>query len=90
MQLGFSRRNVARTPRQKSPRRPLPRRRLWLERLEDRSLLTAVAVPADAVSWWTANSTASDALGSNNATLYNVTYATGEVGKAFSFNGSNG
>ncbi|MGH7140478.1 MAG: LamG-like jellyroll fold domain-containing protein, partial [Pirellulales bacterium] len=49
-----------------------------------------MALPADAVSWWTANNTASDALALNNATLYNATYATGEVGKAFSFNGSNG
>jgi hypothetical protein len=51
---------------------------------------TAVALPSNAVSWWTANSTANDALGLNNATLSNVTYTTGEVGKAFSFNGSNG
>jgi glucose/arabinose dehydrogenase len=51
---------------------------------------TAVALPANAVSWWTANNTAADALGLNNATLSNVTYTTGEVGKAFSFNGSNG
>jgi hypothetical protein len=50
---------------------------------------TAVALPSNAVSWWTANSTANDALGLNNATLSNVTYATGEVGKAFSFNGTN-
>ncbi|HVC96577.1 MAG TPA: LamG-like jellyroll fold domain-containing protein [Pirellulales bacterium] len=70
--------------------RPRQRTRLRLEVLEERSLLTAVALPADAVSWWTANNTASDALGLNNATLSNVTYATGEVGKAFSFNGSNG
>ena len=46
--------------------------------------------PADAVSWWTANNTAADAMGLNNATLSSVTYATGEVGKAFSFNGANG
>jgi hypothetical protein len=51
---------------------------------------TAVALPSNAVSWWTANSTANDALGLNNATLSSVTYTTGEVGKAFSFNGSNG
>jgi hypothetical protein len=63
---------------------------LALEGLEDRCVPTAVALPANAVSWWTANSTASDVLGLNNATLSNVTYATGEVGQAFSFNGTNG
>jgi hypothetical protein len=55
--------------------------------LEDRTVPTAVAVPANAVSWWTANNTANDALGLNNATLTNVTYTTGEVGQAFNFNG---
>ncbi len=66
------------------------RSRFNIEQLEDRTVPTAVALPSNAVSWWTANSTANDALGLNNATLSNVTYTTGEVGKAFSFNGSNG
>jgi hypothetical protein len=57
--------------------------------LEDRVVLTAVAVPSGIVSWWTANNTAADAMGLNNATLTNVKYAAGEVGQAFSFNGSN-
>jgi hypothetical protein len=61
-----------------------------VELLEDRTVLTAVAVPSGVVSWWTANNTANDVYGLNNATLYNVTYATGEVGQAFNFNGSNG
>jgi hypothetical protein len=61
-----------------------------VEMLEDRTVPTAVALPANAVSWWTANNTANDALGLNNATLTNVTYTTGEVGQAFNFNGSNG
>jgi hypothetical protein len=65
------------------------RLRLSLEPLEDRTVATAVALPSNAVSWWTANNTANDALGLNNATLTNVTYTTGEVGKAFSFNGTN-
>jgi streptogramin lyase len=69
-------------------RRPSYRPRL--EVLEDRTVPTAVAAPSGLVSWWTANNTAADAMGLNNATLYNVTYTTGEVGKAFSFNGSNG
>lgn len=66
------------------------RQRLCLEVLEDRTLLTAAAVPSGIVSWWTANSTAADAMGLNNATLSNVTYTTGEVGKTFNFNGLNG
>jgi hypothetical protein len=41
------------------------------------------------VSWWTGDNTAADLKGLNNATLTNVTYATGEVGQAFSFNGTN-
>src|SRR5579864_213508 len=67
-----------------------PSVRLLLERLEDRTVPTAVALPNNAVSWWTANNTANDALGLNNATLTNVTYSPGEVGQAFNFNGSNG
>jgi DNA-binding beta-propeller fold protein YncE len=74
----------------RTSRRRFAPRRLELEMLEDRSVPTAVALPSNAVSWWTANSTANDALGLNNATLSNVTYSTGEVGKAFSFNGLNG
>jgi hypothetical protein len=65
------------------------RRPLCLEALEDRTVPTAVAVPSGIVSWWTANNTAADAMGLNNATLTGVTYANGEVGKAFSFNGVN-
>jgi hypothetical protein len=64
--------------------------RLRVEVLEDRTVPTAVAAPANLISWWTANNTAADAMGLNNATLSNVTYATGEVGNAFRFNGVNG
>jgi hypothetical protein len=71
-------------------RRRFVPRRLHVEVLEERTVPTAVALPSNAVSWWTANSTPNDALGLNNATLTNVTYTTGEVGKAFSFNGLNG
>ena len=47
-----------------------------LECLEGRELLTAVAVPSGLVSWWTADNTAADLTGLNNATLYNgATYA---------------
>jgi hypothetical protein len=41
------------------------------------------------ISWWSANNTAADVYGLNNAALSNVTYATGEVGNAFNFNRSN-
>src|SRR5437764_559814 len=71
-------------------RRNTRRQPLCLEVLEDRTVPTAVAVPSGVVSWWTANNTANDTLGLNNATLSNVTYVTGEVGNAFNFNGSNG
>jgi hypothetical protein len=50
-------------------------------------VLTAVAPPSGLVSWWTADNTAADLKGLNNATPINVTYATGEVGEAFSFDG---
>jgi hypothetical protein len=56
--------------------------------LENRLVPTAVAVPTGIVSWWTANNTANDVYGLNNATLTGVTYVAGEVGQAFSFNGS--
>jgi hypothetical protein len=75
-----------RSPRRK-PRRQFASRRLHLEELETRSLLTPVAAPSGLVSWWTANGTTADAMGLNNATLTGVTYATGEVGQAFSFDG---
>jgi hypothetical protein len=58
-----------------------------VEGLEDRFVPTAVAVPSGLVSWWTANGTAADVTGLNNATLTGVTYAGGEVGQAFNFDG---
>jgi hypothetical protein len=76
----------------KSPRTPArrPRARLDVEPLEGRDVPAAVAPPSGLVSWWTADNTAADLEGLNNATLSNVTYAAGEVGQAFNFNGSNG
>ena len=85
-QRGRCRKSSARS----SAGRTRPRTQLYLEALEDRCVPTAVAVPSGIVSWWTANNTAADAMGLNNATLSNVTYTTGEVGKAVSFNGLNG
>jgi hypothetical protein len=78
----------ARCRHRRQARQRHTRPRLYVEVLEDRTVPTAVALPSNAVSWWTANSTANDALGLNNATLYNVTYSTGEVGQAFSFTGT--
>jgi hypothetical protein len=88
--LSDSPKSSPRRPHRREARRRFAPRRLHVEALEDRTVPTAVALPANAVSWWTANSTANDALGLNNATLSNVTYTTGEVGQAFSFNGRNG
>ena len=47
-------------------------------------------VPPGLVSWWRAEGNALDALGANNGTLQGgATFAPGEVGQAFSFNGSS-
>jgi hypothetical protein len=87
--LSDSPKSSRRPRRRREGRRRLAAFRPFLETLEDRTVPTAVAVPGGIVSWWTANNTAADVYGLNNATLANVTYATGEVGQAFSFNGSN-
>jgi hypothetical protein len=42
------------------------------------------------VSWWPGNGNALDIVSGNNGSLSNgVTYAPGEVGQAFNFNGNN-
>ncbi len=65
-------------------------RPLRMEQLEARALLAAVAAPSGLVSWWSANGNGADVMGLNNATLYNgATYAAGEVGQAFKFDGVN-
>jgi outer membrane protein assembly factor BamB len=69
--------------RRKNRRPPLrpARRRLTLESLEERSLLALV-------SYWSADNTAIDPISGNNGTLYNgASYAAGQVGQAFSFDG---
>ncbi len=49
-----------------------------------------VTPPAGLISWWRAEGDATDALSANNGTLHGeVAFAAGEVGQAFSFNGSN-
>jgi hypothetical protein len=72
-----------RAPKRRPGFRPM------VEVLEERTVPTAVAVPSGLVSWWTANNTAADQTGTNNATLYGVHYATGMVGQAFSFDGQD-
>src|SRR5262245_30843672 len=60
-----------------------------LEYLEDR-LAPAVLPPAGLVSWYRAEGNASDFAGSNNGTLQGgATFTTGEVGQAFSLNGTD-
>jgi len=50
-----------------------------------------VPPPAGLVSWWRGEGNASDEEGLNNGTLQNgVTFAPGEVGQAFSFDGTSG
>jgi hypothetical protein len=47
-------------------------------------------VPSGVISWWPADGNALDIEGTNNGTLENgATFASGEVGQAFSFNGVN-
>ena len=47
--------------------------------------------PANLTSWWKAEGNASDVNNANNGTLSgSVTFAAGKVGRAFSFNGTNG
>jgi hypothetical protein len=46
--------------------------------------------PVGLVSWWPGEGNANDIVGANNGTLLNgATFAAGEAGSAFSFNGSN-
>ncbi|HJQ26366.1 MAG TPA: LamG-like jellyroll fold domain-containing protein [Blastocatellia bacterium] len=49
-----------------------------------------VPPPANMVSWWRAEGNPNDSVGTNNGVWVGTpAYATGEVGQAFSFNGSN-
>jgi hypothetical protein len=51
---------------------------------------TCATPPSGLVSWWRAEGSASDGVDSNNGTLLNgASFASGMVGQAFSFNGSN-
>src|SRR5438477_11049331 len=51
---------------------------------------TCVPPPPDMVSWWPGDGNTDDIMdGNSGAFVGNATYATGEVGQAFSFDGSN-
>ena len=64
------------------------RREVGLERLEERTLLAAVAPPSGVISWWTADNTPADLMGPNNGSLFNgATFGAGKVSQAFNFDG---
>lgn len=46
--------------------------------------------PSGLIAWWRAEGDPFDALGTNNGTITNITFADGRVGQAFSFDGGNG
>jgi hypothetical protein len=55
------------------------------------SAQSCVAPPPGLVSWWSGNGNANDIVGQNNGTLKGgVTFAAGQVGQSFSFNGVDG
>ncbi len=65
-------------------------RRLFLEQLENRALLAAIAPPNGIVSWWTGDGTPFDQTNNNNAALFNgAGFAGGKVGPGFNFDGNN-
>jgi Concanavalin A-like lectin/glucanases superfamily/Fibronectin type III domain len=50
-----------------------------------------IAPPSGLVGWWPGDGNANDIIGGNNGVLHGgVTFGPGEVGQAFSFNGTNG
>ena len=51
-------------------------------------VLSCVPPPAGLVSWWGAEATAADAVGTNNGVLFGAGFGAGMVGQAFSFDGS--
>jgi hypothetical protein len=89
-----------RTPRLSSRRRSQagsastkhkrPSRRPHVERLEDRTLLSAAPLPDDISGWWPGDGNAQDIVSHNNGTLTGGTaFTAGEVNQAFSFDGRN-
>jgi hypothetical protein len=56
---------------------------------EDGVYTTGNGVPAGAISWYRAEDSTSDTLGTNNGTpMGGLSYASGQVGQAFSLNGT--
>ena len=54
------------------------------------NIVTCQPPPSGLVSWWSAEGNAGDSLGTNNGVLKNgVTFAAGEVGQAFNFDGAS-
>ena len=52
---------------------------------------TCTAAPAGLISWWAGEGSAADSFGTNHGTLQGgVSFTNGEVGRAFSFDGTNG
>ena len=49
---------------------------------------TCTPPPAGLVSWWAGNGTAMDVAGMNNGVIIGAGFGAGEVGQAFSFNGT--
>ena len=45
--------------------------------------------PSGLVAWWQAEGNAYDSIGTNNGMGQNISYAAGEVGQSFVFNGTN-
>jgi uncharacterized delta-60 repeat protein len=73
------------TPRTRQRRTFRPR----LERLEDRTVPTAVAAPEGLTNWWPADNSPADIAGQGAGVAFGgVGYAPGEVGQAFNFNGN--
>ena len=55
------------------------------------TVLPCVPAPSGLVDWWPGEGNANDVVGTNNGTLVGgVSYAAGEVGQAFSFDGTSG
>src|SRR5947209_16679255 len=53
------------------------------------AVASCTVAPPGMVSWWPGEGNANDIRGENNGVLNGATIAAGEVGQAFSFNGSS-
>ena len=57
---------------------------------KDGGTASRIAAPSGIIGWWPGQGNANDVLGVDNGTLGSgVTFATGEVGQAFNFNGTD-